>query len=282
MEIKKEQIERALKDVYLNVIINQLNEDIDPILNKIKREDVNVYGKAIVVNYYKENLDEYELDKCETFELADFMIEFTFPKTKNMNSISFVNLLNHEIEEKLREYKQKIRNAFYNEDIKPKDWDKRKPYKYLNINGLKNLFARDDNFKPTLITTSKEELNKTIETELFKRKFDIVMGNEKLVNNWLNSLKTDENELYNKNNGEYYIFHNLIIYPNDKITKKEIYLLNTDDFRLEELTDWRFLNWEAESILREVGNWYKFCVVKYANYICKNPERQIKIKLGDK
>lgn len=39
MKIKKEQIERALKDVYLNVIIDQLNENVDPILNKIKIED---------------------------------------------------------------------------------------------------------------------------------------------------------------------------------------------------------------------------------------------------
>ena len=38
MEIKK-QIERALKDVYLNVITDQLNENADPILNKIKIED---------------------------------------------------------------------------------------------------------------------------------------------------------------------------------------------------------------------------------------------------
>lgn len=49
---KLNSAENALKSVYLGVIQNQLNTNIDPVLSKIKQTTRDVWGKEIIKNVY--------------------------------------------------------------------------------------------------------------------------------------------------------------------------------------------------------------------------------------
>ncbi len=58
-----------------------------------------------------------------------------------------------------------------------------------------------------------------------------------------------------------------------------MYLLNTNDFVLHELCDWKWIEGENGSILRQVANHpaYTATLVKYAELICDKPNGQAKI-----
>jgi hypothetical protein len=60
-----------------------------------------------------------------------------------------------------------------------------------------------------------------------------------------------------------------------------IYLLNTDDFSLNQLCDWEWLEDEGGKILRQVSGKaaYTATLVKYAELICKKPYGQAKLTL---
>ena len=84
---------------------------------------------------------------------------------------------------------------------------------------------------------------------------------------------------------KYLQFNNSLLMVPAKIPDKEIYLLNTEDFKLHQLCDWQWLSDENENVLRQVIGKpvYKATLVKYADYICENPAGQIKIIInGDK
>jgi len=59
----------------------------------------------------------------------------------------------------------------------------------------------------------------------------------------------------------------------------EMYLLNTKHFKLHQICDWRFLESECGSILRQVQGkpTYTATLVKYADLICDNISKQMKI-----
>ena len=58
-----------------------------------------------------------------------------------------------------------------------------------------------------------------------------------------------------------------------------MYLLNTDDFTLHELCDWKWLEGEGGRILKQNPNFatYTATLVKYAELICDKPNGQAKI-----
>lgn len=62
-----------------------------------------------------------------------------------------------------------------------------------------------------------------------------------------------------------------------------IYFLNTDDFVLNQLCDWSWLEDEGGRVLKQVANKaaYSATLVKYANLLCKRPCGQGLIKLTD-
>ncbi|MGI6213416.1 MAG: phage major capsid protein [Christensenellales bacterium] len=56
----------------------------------------------------------------------------------------------------------------------------------------------------------------------------------------------------------------------------EMYFVNTDDFKLQQLCDWKWLEGEGGSVLRQMDNkpCYQATLVKYANLICTRPAGQ--------
>lgn len=59
----------------------------------------------------------------------------------------------------------------------------------------------------------------------------------------------------------------------------EMYLLNSDDFKMHQLCDWRWLEGERGNVLKQVANKpvYTATLVKYADIICSRPQGQAKI-----
>lgn len=81
-------------------------------------------------------------------------------------------------------------------------------------------------------------------------------------------------------NGVKTIAHNGIPVVGDRFVKDgEIYLLNTNDFVMHELCDWKWLEGETGNVLKQNPGkaTYKASLVKYAELICDKPNGQAKI-----
>ncbi len=81
-------------------------------------------------------------------------------------------------------------------------------------------------------------------------------------------------------NGTKTIAHNGIPVVGDRFVKEgEIYLLNTNDFVMHELCDWKWLEGESGNILKQIAGKpaYTATLVKYAELICDKPNGQAKI-----
>lgn len=81
-------------------------------------------------------------------------------------------------------------------------------------------------------------------------------------------------------NGMKTIAHNGIPVVGDRFVKDgEIYLLNTNDFTMHELCDWKWLEGESGNILKQIAGKpaYTATLVKYAELICDRPNGQAKI-----
>lgn len=286
----------ALKDAYLGVLSNQLNDSIDCVLGKIERTTNDVWGREIIVLTYI-NGNHYQL-KSELvniygkLELSDKAI-----RCSQHSASAFVNLLNDEVEQLVLNTSRQITNAFYGKD-EPCEYltEKEKAeYQPLVFNGLRYLF---DDEEKLLYGIEREEI-KPITKAISK--FDDISIQEIIddcnedVNFIICSPKTKRQyqEYLNNNhrstefiemNGGFkcIAFNGIIpIVENKNVPDNEMYLINTDDFKLHQLCDWRWIEGEDGSILRQVPCYPKYSaqLVKYANYICKQPQKQIKIVL---
>ena len=289
-------VNNALKDVYLDVIANQLNTNVDVVLGKIKQTTNDVWGKEIIVLTHingKDYLLKSELANIYTkIEISDKAVRVC------QNSIgAFVNLLNDEIEQLILNTSRQFTNAFYGED-KPHEYmteQEKKEYKPLLLNGLRYLF--NDNEKLLYGVDRKEikPITKTISKFDDKSIQEIIDDCNKDINSIICSPKTKRKYMeYVLNNyrsidfiefsGGYkhIAFNGLIpIVINKNVPDNEIYLINTDDFKLHQLCDWKWIEGEDGSILRQVPGYPKYSaqLVKYANYVCSQPHKQIKIIL---
>ena len=290
-------VENALKSVYLGVIQNQLNTDIDPVLSKIKQTTSDVWGKEIIKNVYINgktlNFKEELKNLYVSIGIADKAI-----RCAENNAGAFVNLLNNEIENMLNQTQSAIKNSFYTEDIKPDYLPNELRYFPIELTGLKKIFDIESEELYGLKRTRYKELNPIVEK---LEKFDpikiqeIIDNNNDEINVIICSSKVKRDYMSylteHRQNIEVeecagchkcILFNNSILMCAEKIPDNEIYLLNTEDFKLHQLCDWRWLEDESGKILKQYGNMpiYKATLVKYANYICEKPYKQIKIVLG--
>lgn len=288
---------KALKDVYLDVLANQLNTNVDVVLGKIVQTTSDVYGKEIIVLTHINGKD-YQL-KSELaniygkIEIADKAI-----RVSQNSAGAFVNLLNDEIEQLVLNTSRQLTNAFYGED-KPHEYmteKEKKQYKPLILNGLKYLF--DDNEK-LLYGVNREEIKpitKTINTfddasiqeiiDDYNEDVNFIICSPKTKREYMEYLSNNKRNIEIMELGEFkcITFNGIIpIATNKNVPDNEIYLINTDDFKLYQLCDWQWIEGEDGSVLRQVPCYPKYSaqLVKYANYICKQPNKQIKIILGE-
>lgn len=292
------QANNALKDVYLGIIANQINCNTDVLLGKIKQTSSDVWGKEIIKNVWingkmltlKEELKNFYV----SMEISDKAIR------RSQNSAgAFVNLLNDEVENMMKEAQHRLRNSFYTEDTKPDYLPEDFKYQPMEITGLKKIFDTNSKTLYGLNRKDNPEINPVIE---HIDKFDVIKIQEIIDNNndevnvivCSAKVKRDYMQYMSEHRQNIEIiecdggfkclqFNGSLLMVQAKIPDNEIYLLNTEDFKLHQLCDWQWLSDENDNILKQVVNKpvYKATLVKYADYICEKPYKQIKIILGE-
>lgn len=296
--VSLETANNALKNVYLDVIANQLNCNIDCVLGKIQQTSKDIWGKEIIV-LTDINGKHYQLKS----ELANIYgkIEITDKAIRvSQNSAgAFVELLNAEMENLIREIGRQLTNAFYGED-KPHDYmteDEKKAYQPLVFNGLKYLF---DESEPLLYGVDRKEIapiTKTIDKvddmtiqELiddYNEDVDFIICSHKTkreYQEYLNSNRRNIKIMEMSGGFKCISFNGLIpIVANRNVPDNETYLISSKDFKLHQLCDWQWLGDSNYNVLRQhpTKPLYTAQLVKYANYICEQPQRQIKIIKND-
>jgi len=294
--------DNALRDVYLGVLSNQLDNS-DGFISMIEKTTKDVWGKEILVPYLvKEDEDTYikytlkeELANIYGYiEISDKAI-----KVAQNSAGAFVDLLNSEMESLLKETNNHIINAIYGEDKKPKYYPKKKKYESLMLNGLKEIFDTEKetlygvdrkkyNFNP-MVKKMKEfnlpELEEIIDNHINDIKFLICSPQTKriisqyMIDNKQNILRKELPDRH------YYmqLNDNVVIQTYKGMSDNEIWLVDSNDFKFHQLCDWRWLEDENGNILKQVNGlpFYKATLVKYGNLMCHNVNGQIKIVLGE-
>ncbi len=292
------QAENALKNIYLDVISNQLNCNIDPFISKVEKTTRDVWGKEILTPcaLYSENGVEYNNIKVElaniylTIELSDKAI-----RAAQNSTGAFINLLNNEIESMLKEGKYRISNAIYTQDTKPEYLPLEAPFSPIEFISLSDIFNIEQKsiygldreewglmpeikhikeFNPTIIEEFIDNVNPSIDflicTPSMKRSI-----HQYFLDHKQNVERKDFGSI-----GSYMEFNdNISIIPYKNMTDNEIWLVNSSDFTLNQLCDWLWLSDENDRILKQNINKpvYTANLVKYANLICHNVKGQIKI-----
>ena len=302
--IQLKQAENALKQVYLEVISNQLNCNIDPFISKVEKTTRDVWGKEILIPYQRATeFGEREWGNIST-DLANvaFTIEL-FDKAIRVaqnNAGAFVNLLNSEIESMLKEGMYRISNAIYTKDTKPEYLPLKAPFRPIEFISLfdifnikeKTIYGLDreewglvpeirhlEEFNPAIVEEIIDDVNPDIDFLIcnsnMKRKI-----HQYFLDHRQNVGRKDFGHI-----GSYMEFNsNVSIIPYKNIPDNEIWLVNSRDFTLNQLCDWQWLPDEEGRILRQDVTGkpvYRATLVKYANLMCHNVKGQIKIIVGD-
>ncbi len=277
--------ENALKDVYLNIIADNLNCNTNPLLTKIKQTSADIYGaKILKIPSWQQNYED-----CPRFEqeLSNIYasIEITDKAIRcSQNSAgAFVNLLNDAIEHMLNDTKIETTRALF---VKSN---------YLKFIGLDDLFNKNQKTLYGLDKKKYKELQAVcLEEEKitpyrlmeiidnYNDEIDIIVCGKKIMRDYKQYLLDHNQELKTISLGGGFNgldFNGVPMVAEKFINDNEIYLLNTRDFEFKQLCDWQWLENESGKVIVQVSGkpLYKATLVKYGNLICDNPSKQIKI-----
>lgn len=289
-------INNALKEIYLGVLADNLNNTTDSLLTKIKRTSSDVYGKEILVpievNGKCITLRSELVNMYAQIEISDKAIR------ASQNSINaVVSLVNSECECLLRETQRKIIRAFYTQDTKPFWVNEKQHYEPLKLNGLKHLFTSKSEKLYGVDRQLIAPIEKHIDRFNYIKIQEIIDENNDEVNAIVCSSANKrlyQQYLLDHNQPIEYIEcfglknllkfnNNYMMFYNNDLPDNEIYLINTNDFRFHELCDWQWISDENDNVLKQVERKpvYRATLVKYGNYMCHKPHRQIKVTIGE-
>ena len=295
--ISLESAERALKDVYLGVLSDQLNNNICPILGTIHKTTNDVYGKEIIKIPNWQGYDhEYPTMKLDVvsimgkIELSDKAI-----RVSQNSAGAFVNLLNNEVELMLREISKNIRNAFYDYTlpfIKVGETEITNPY-HIDLCGIHEIFSNSQ-FLYGLERAKYKELNpltKEIATLNPYEIQEIIDNHNDQINFMICSPRAKRKyleinritEIKEMGGFKLMLFNNYIpIITHPDIEDNVIYFIDSGDFKFHQLCDWQWLDCDGKVLKQNPTKpVYEATLVKYGNIICENPYKQIKIKIKE-
>lgn len=294
-----EQAERALKSVYLDIISTQLNT-ANGFIASVKKTTQDVWGKEIITSTPLGNGGYLQITQEITNLYGDIEITDKALKVIQQSTGAFVDLLNSEIENLLKETKNKIINATYSEDKKPNYLPEKYEYKPLQLSGLKELFNTNQktlygvdrkkyNFNPIIEKISNVNTFK-IEHVIDEINPDINFlicnpDTKRKIKEFLSA--HHQNIVMRETPSGYYgmqLNNNVIIETHKDIPNNEIWLVNSNDFKFHQLCDWLWLEDDEGKILRKDNTKpvYRARLVKYGNLMCHNVNKQIKIILEEK
>lgn len=274
-------IENTLKEAYLPVISNQLNTQIDPFLAKIKRTNSDVWGKHIhkLIRCDDNNPDKFV--QCVS-ELASIYATIEIPKNivKTNNAGVLANLINDMMHDMIETTGKRIRNAFYDEDIVEE------PNFKIKLDGIKKIFNLDESLysvdrKYKVVQPTKYN-NITIDDIIYSIKnsdddYDFIIANTDLYRKL-----QEKGELVQSDDCKYYSIEGVRLLK-APVEKNKVYLLNSKDFFLHQLCDWKWVSDETNNILKynEATHKYRATLVKYCNIICDRPDKQIELEIKE-
>lgn len=289
----------ALKNVYLGVISNTLDGYTDCVMKRIGHTTNNVYGNEIIVPTYI-NGKNYSLRSKLANIYGRIKITDKAIRCSQNSAGAFVNLLNDEMEQLISSTKHHLVNAFYGDD-KPHEYlteEEKTNYEPLVFNGLKYLFDDNEEFlygvKRDEIKPMTKHMDKFTERNLqsiiddYNDEIDFIICSPKTKREYQEYLNKHRQVIdFAEFEGGFKCIKFTGVIPivtNRNIPDNEIYLINTKDFKLYQLCEWKWIEGEDGSILRQVPGKpvYTAQLVKYGNYICKQPQNQIKVIIGEK
>ena len=263
-------IDNALKNIYLDVIAEHLNTAY-PFLSMVEHAARDVWGKNI--RKYVRWGDKYAELSLELVNLYGTieLSEKALRASENCTS-AFVNLLNSEIEDMIKETKNNMCKQLFDDG---------------GMSGFSDIFKKDGVIYgldradyPQLIPYIQEDFGELTEGKLFE-----VIDRFENTPNFI--ITTYEIAQYIKRIGYYdtielsngsraFNWNGIVVLSDLKCPKDTMYILNSRDFTLHQLCDWTWLESEDGKILRQVPNKpvYTATLVKYANLICDNPSNQ--------
>lgn len=292
-----ESIEKALKDVYLAVVSDRLDNRTDSVLSKISQTTSDVWGNNIMVSSCI-NGEYYTFCKpLATIKMPILLSDKALRACGN-SSVALVNLLSDEIAKAIGDTSRKIRQAFFSEDSKPLLFPENQQYEPLLLSGMRELFDENSH---TLYGIDKEKnpqiIPKVEKLQSFdpikiqeiidntNDEIDVIVVSSSIRRGYMQYLMEHKQsiEQIDMGNGFHGILFNssipLVSAPVDKDT---IYLINTKDFKFHQLCEWSWLENTNGRILQQVIGKpvYSAQLIKYGNYVCHNPQNQIKIVLN--
>ena len=292
--------ENALKDVYLGVIANQLNEKTDPVWRRIRKSSNDVYGKEIRVlpswiGRYKEKCPVLSSELKTIYgkvEISDKAIRCSIN-----SSGAFVNLLNSEMENLISSTQKRLRDALYNEDKAPEYLPEKlkENYQPLVITGFKEIFSNSESLYG-LSRNEYHELNPRVEhikgfdfykvqeiIDNYCENATFIVCNAKFRREYMESQRFSSIE--DLGGGfKALMFNNMIpIIVNYTIPENEIYIIDINDFTFHQLCDWQWISDTNNRVLKQKQGlpMYECDLVKYGDLICDNPSKQIKIIINE-
>lgn len=298
--------ENALKTVYLGVVSNQINMHSDVVLSKIQQTTNDVLGKEIrTLSLFKDNKGNYvtlveELRNLYgTIEISGKAI-----RASENNAGAFVNLINAECENLIKETIIEIHKQLWSKDREQKPISEENPYLGLTpkmIVGITEIF---DTTKDAIYGCNKKEilqLNPTIiefeefnEVSLIQAQnlmeekdstIDIMVCSYKTRNKIQEELIKDNRDKYMELQGGFKALdiNNVPLITVKGFADDKIYLLNTKEFKFHQLCDWQWLENEDGRIFKQKAESsdYNATLVKYGNLICKDISKQGVLKLKE-
>lgn len=257
-----ETLDKLLKQVYLEVVIKGINDRKDEFIKTIEQTPRYTYGKC--VSFYCEDEDcMCNLDIVN----AGFTINIT-KKELELDNEKFIRLLNKRLEERVEELSNKLNSDFYGMT----DF-----FNLFNLAKLSNGTFLYNVFRQT--HPQLNPLTKTINKVKKEELLNIIQNHNTELNTIICSPKT-----YGEYSDE--LPENYRIVITDKVDNN-IYILNSDDWKIGELCDWKWLPYEDGKVVREdykyskFKNGVSFTLIKYFNYICLQPNKQIKLMLKE-
>lgn len=276
----------ALRDVYLGVISNLLQMEGDIFFRKLKQSTAGVYGKEIQCLARREDVITLR-SKVETM-ITSFTISDKAMRAARNSPGAFVNVLNDEVEEMVKETQQEMAHCLYGVES-------RRPLRTrMKFTSLKQLFNKNNNLygvqgDKILGRGKVVRVGETVNKLNFNKiAYEIVGHNEDInliicskdfmyaYKDWL--IRHNQNvEIIEEGHFRGIKFDGIEMYANKNVDC--VYGFNMNDFTFHQLCDWEWLENEEGKIIKAVDNrpYYQATLVKYGNIVCVNPEKQIKI-----
>lgn len=297
-------VDNSLKSVYIGVLRTQLNMQVNPILAKIKQTTADVWGKEIII--VAKNNGEYVQLKSElktlynTIEVSDKAI-----RASQNNAVAFANLLNAEMENLIQDYSKASFEHLFKEkefeiidkegnkvftDKRPTEWIngfcdivgeseeifglKRKDYEVLQpeIKSFNDLKIEDVLDMLDLLEEKGSNINVVICSYQNRNKLRKQLEQQGKEVNYFN-IESGYNVMG--------IGANIPLISLRNVSEEKVYFLDLEQFTLNQLCDWQWLENENGQILRQVYGEpeYKATLVKYTNLMCRNISKQGLLKI---